>query len=104
MRKFIVIAAVLVVGLVAGYTVGRFPAGRYAVYCSSFRAKSDSVAGDGLIVELCRYDTFTGRTWISFPSQTSAKALWREVAESNEFTVTKEAAAEADRKAANTAK
>jgi hypothetical protein len=70
-RQFLVLAAVLIVGLLLGFTAGRPQTGRYVMHV---------VQEKGSTKALWRYDTFTGKTWGFFPSD--ALPWWREVPES----------------------
>ena len=56
-RQVFLVAAVLLVGLVVGYTAGRFQAGRYQVH---------SIENNSIIYAMYRYDTNTGRTWLCY--------------------------------------
>ena len=71
-RHFFVMVAVLIVGLLVGYTAGRLQAGRYVVHCPE-----DKDLG---FYAMCRYDTYTRRTWICYMH--SIPRYWREVPES----------------------
>jgi hypothetical protein len=88
-KQFLVTAAALVVGLAAGYTAGRFQAGRFAMY-------SVSAPGRTLIY---RYDKLTGKTWRI--DELYEEMFWQEVPESEKeaaanAVVRKKAAAEAE--------
>ena len=88
-RQLLVMAAVLVVGLMVGSTAGRFQAGRYAVH---FVQDKGSV-----YYVMCRYDTYTGKTW-TCRAPYGLASWWTEVPESEGDA--KAAEAEAKKKAA----